>query len=186
MEFFHDNDVREHALIETETILQVLRPGKKAFFFYRVGIPSAVLSLAAIVLLLINTIHTITRGVPFSGIPYIILVALTVPTILVLYSFQKLVYNKRAYYITDKRVLLGGGIYHLKYQTLGYRFIGSVTLKRTMFSKMFNLESHSISVILNVHKQFSIKFFSFTGNTLSYLEEPDEAYRQIVELSVDQ
>ncbi|MBO4277982.1 MAG: hypothetical protein J5925_06260 [Clostridia bacterium] len=186
MEFIYDNEVCRHALLENESVIQLLKPGKKSYFFYRVVIPSALLSLAVVALLLVNVFYTVINGTPFTGTIYIVLTVLTVPTVLVYYLIQKKMYLKRAYYLTDKRILLVGGIFHLKYQTLGYHFIGSVTEKRTPFSKLFHLESHSISVIMNVHKQLSIKFLSLTGNTLSYLEDPDEAYKRIVRMSVGQ
>ena len=48
---------------------------------------------------------------------------------------------------------------------------------------MFGMKSYSINLIMNINKQLTIKFFSLSGTSLSYLESADKAYKQIVDLT---
>ena len=139
---------------------------------------------ALAVLLTVNVVHSIVESLSFGGIRLYGAGLLLAATISFLnYLVQKKMYVKKAYYITDKRILLTGGLFHLKYQTLNYRFIGSVVLKRTLFSKAFSIESYSVNLIMNINKQFTVKFFSIAGMTLSYLENASETYKMIVDRS---
>ena len=184
MAFKYDNEVRETALTESETVLRLLTPGKKAFFFYRVRIPAIILCAVFVILLAVNVAHTIANGLPLSGIwLYGAGLLLAAAVSLLNYLIQKKMFAKKAYYVTDKRILITGGFFHLKYRTLNYRFIGSVVMKRTLFSKAFGMESHSINLNMNINKQFTVKFFSVAGMTLSYLESASETYKLIFEQS---
>ena len=184
MEFQYQDEIQKRVLLEDETILQIGIPNRKAFLFYRVCVPSVLLGAAAAALLLTNIVYGAVQGLPFSGTFFVIAAGLTIPVIFINRSVQRKLYQNRAYYITDKRILLTGGLFHLKYRTLNYRFIGSVALKRTLYSKLFGLRSYTVSLIMNVNKQLSVKFFSVSGTMLSYLEDPDEIYKLIVKKTV--
>ena len=184
MDFVFDKETRETALTENETVLQLMTPGKKAFFFYRVRIPTILLCLVFAVLLAVNVVHSIVKSLSFSGIwLYGAGLLLAVAISFFNYLVQKRLYAKKAYYVTDKRILLTGGLFHLKYRTLNYRFIGSVVLKRTPFSKALGIESYSINLSMNINKQFTVKFFSIAGMALSYLENASETYKLIINRS---
>jgi len=184
MEFTFDKEARKTALTESETVLQLLKPGKKAFFFYRARIPAIILCAVFVILLAVNVVHTIAHGLPLSGIwLYVAGLLLAAAISFLNYLVQKRMYAKKAYYITDKRILITGGLFHLRYRTLNYRFIGSVDMKRTLFSKAFGMESYSISLMMNINKQLTVKFFSVAGMTLSYLESASDTYRLIFEQS---
>ena len=99
-------------------------------------------------------------------------------------SFRKNGMPKKAYYITDRRILLVGGLFHLKYQTLHYRFIGSVEWKRVPFSRLFGMNAYTIHLIMNIGKRLTVSFFNISGTSLPFLEKADDAYRQIVGLSI--
>ena len=182
MEFAYDKEASATALTENETVLQLLTPGKKAFFFYRARIPAIFLCAVFAILLGVNVGYSIVNGPSFSG-AWLYGSGLFLATLVSIFNYliQRKLYAKKAYYITDKRILITGGFFHLKYRTLNYRFIGSVILKRTPFSKAFGMESYSISLMMNINKQLTVKFFSIAGMSLTYIESADNAYKLIVE-----
>ena len=184
MDYIYDNEVRNTVLGTEEKVLHLLKPGKKAFLFYRVLVPALLLTVVFIILLSTNIGYSIKNGLSLSGaVTYISCIIFTLLLSLINLMIQKKMYAKRAYYITDKRILIVGGFIHLKYQTLNFRFVGSAIMRRTMFSKMFGMSSYSINLIMNINKQLTIKFFSLSGTSLSYLESADKAYKQIVDLT---
>ena len=181
MEYIYDNEVRMSALTDDETVLQILRPGKKAFFFYRVVFPAVALLIVLITLALSLLVISLSNGLSLTGMwIYAIAIVLVLIASLINYFVQKKMYIKKAYYITNKRLLFVGGLFQLKMQTLNYRFIGSVTLKRTPFSKALGLTSYSINLLMNINKRLTVKFFTLAGQGLSYLESADKAYKEIV------
>ena len=184
MGFEHDDTVREQILLKDETVLRLLRPGKKAFFFYRVRLPAIFLFAVLAILLAANICFSSVKKLPLSGMAlYAAGAALIIVITLADRLIQKRFFSNRAYYITDRRILIVSGFRCLKYQTLNYRFIGSAILKRTPCSKLFGMDSYSINLIMNINKRLTVKFFSISGTSLSYLEDPGDAYRHIAELS---
>ena len=179
-------DCLNKVLTEDETVLEFLKPVKRAFFFYRVKAPAGILLL----ILFVMTTVSITKLQTYIAPVYVLWIyirqaAIVLAVSLCNYFVQKMLYAKKAYYITSKRILIVGGVFNLKYQTLNYRFIGWAELKRTPFSKMFRMDSFSITLIMNINKQFTFKFFTLTGHGLSYIENADKAYKQIVSKMCD-
>ena len=183
MDYAYDQKVRDTALLEGETVLQLLRPGKKAFNVYRIAIPCALLACVWAGFLAYTLQLWRRYDLPISVGFYAAGTILTLALVLLIIAVQKKRLAKTAYYVTDRRVLLVGGLFHLKYRTLHYRFIGSAELSRVPFSKALGLDAFKIHLILNVHKRLTVSFFSVAGTSLSLLENASDAYKRIVELS---
>ena len=122
-------------------------------------------------------------GLPISNAFYAAGTVLTAALVLALSSVQKKRRARTAYYVTDRRILLVGGLFHLKYRTLNYRAVGSAELSRVPFSKALGLDAFRIHLIMNIHKRLTVSFFSIAGTSLTFLEDPSDAYKQIVALS---
>ena len=140
MEYAYDQEVRDTALLEGETVLQLLRPGKKAFAVYRIVIPCALLACVWAGFLAYTLQLWRRYDLPISVGFYIAGTILTLVLMLLIVAVQKKRLAKTAYYVTDRRILLVGGLFHLKYRTLHYRFIGSAELSRVPFSKALGLD----------------------------------------------
>ena len=141
-----------------------------------------VIGVVFVVLTAVSLVLHVAHDVPLLGIwLYIAGSIASIPVALVNYFVQKKLFVRRAYYLTDKRILLVGGLFHTKYQTLNYRFIGAVSLKRSLFSKPMGLHSYSIGITTNLNKRLSVKFFTRAGYTLSFIENGSEAYKLITE-----
>ena len=182
MEYAYDQEVRDTALLEGETVLQLLRPGKKAFNVYRIWLPCAL----AVCLWVSFAVYTLLVSrqyeLPLSKLFYIGGTAATALMVLLLVTVQKKQYAKKAYYMTDRRILLVGGLQSLSYQTLNYRAIGCAALKRMPLSVTFGLEAWSVKLMMNMNKRLNVKFFSISGTALPYLENAAEAYKPITAL----
>ena len=183
MDYAYDQEVQDTALLEGETELQLLRPGKKAFAVYRIAIPCALLACVWAGFLVYTLRIWRMHDLPISNAFYASGTILMLVLMLLIITIQKKRWAKTAYYITDRRILLVGGLFHLKYRTLHYRFIGSAELSRVPFSKLLGLDAFTIHLILNVHKRLTLSFFSFAGTSLSFLESAGETYKRIVERS---
>ena len=184
MDYAYDHEVRNAVLLDGETVLHLLRPGKKAFAFYQIWLPSILLALVWMGFLVTTLIMWMEYDVPISLAFYIAGTLLVLLLVLAYFAIQKKRYAKKAYYITDRRILLVGGLFHLKYQTLHYRFIGSVEWKRVPFSRLFGMNAYTIHLLMNIGKRLTVSFFSISGTSLLFLEKADDAYRQIVGLSI--
>lgn len=164
------NSIIERLINEDETIIWKGKPQKKAFKLQKI-MPYLIISLF-FGIGIVGVIKAIIEGeIELFTMEIIMLSLLSIPIIILLVNLFTLErsWNNELYIVTDKRIFFQYGQIFVRYNTLYYKDIGSVSLYKNAIENMFHVgsinfyvpssldhNSHRFYCIENVSQIYSI------------------------------